>query len=72
MRYLRKPDEKGKVVFLNCVTSVDDDSLKRRLVECADLIETAEKEFEVKVITHNLNTIIRDKNNLENKEYKSN
>lgn len=67
MRTLLKPTLKGKDVFLNCIAGISDVSLQTRLKQCASLVDSAEMEFESKVVKQKLHTIGRNKSTKANK-----
>lgn len=71
MRRLDKPTESAEDVFLDCISLVRNPNLKARLTACKDLITEAAAEFNNKVTTGEVHTIIRESlvnGNLTSKE----
>lgn len=63
MRILSKPTEKGKEVFLKCIDEICNRDLKNRLMNCVSMIESAEAEFDNKVVKQQLHKLVRNKSN---------
>ncbi len=59
MRTIPKPTVNAKDVFLDCVSTVDNAILKKQYEDCADLIETAEADFEIKFPSHQIYQIVQ-------------
>ena len=70
MRKLAKPTEDAKTVFLNCISAIDDIDLKRRLTNCADLIENEEENFKDKIKVNELYTLPQTKSRKKTKSFR--
>jgi len=54
MRTIPKPTLKAKDVFLECISTVDNDQLKKDYTDCQDIIVSAEEEFDTKFPLHEI------------------
>lgn len=60
MKSIPKPTEKAKDVFLECVSTVNDPFLKQQYIDCGDMIETAEADFDEKFPNHEIYQIAQN------------
>jgi 5-methylcytosine-specific restriction endonuclease McrA len=60
MKKIPKPNLKAKKVFLECISTVANQTLKNHLTNCQDVIEAAEEDFEIKFVPCNIYQIVRN------------
>lgn len=57
MKNINKPDLNAKEVFLDCISKVNDDYLKTKLMSIQDIIQSSENIYETSVIQNILHTL---------------
>lgn len=60
MKRISKPTLKAKNVFLDCISTVANQTLKQHYTDCQDIIEAAEDDFEDKFVPCNIYQIARN------------
>ncbi len=67
MRHLSKPSDKAQRVFLNCISSITDPDLAKRLRNCVQAIHDESKTYEDAVALNILHTLPQNKSKKANK-----
>lgn len=67
MKFLNKPTDDPKTVFLNCIATIVDLDLKRRLSNCANSIANEANTYNIKAPKNELHTFTKNKSTKANK-----
>ena len=61
MKKINKPSFKVREVFIECISTVNDVTLKANLNTCVDIIENAENDFDIRFPLNTIHEIVRNK-----------
>jgi hypothetical protein len=61
MKKINKPSFKVREVFIECISTINDVTLKANLNTCVDIIENAENDFDIRFPLNTIHEIVRNK-----------